>query len=56
MRLCTDFALYEEKLLKLLVERHVGFVVSADMSPELCAVAAPDKAWSVLEQRSDLVE
>lgn len=57
VRLRADSALYEEKVLKLLVERNVGFVVSADMSPELraVAVAAPDKAWSVLERRSDLV-
>jgi len=53
----ADSALYEQKVLRILSARGVGFAVSADMSPELRAacVALPDKAWSVFERRSDLV-
>jgi len=57
VRLRADSALYEQKVLRRLVEKNVAFVISADMSKqlrELC-VATPDKAWSVLERRSDLV-
>lgn len=43
VRLRADSALYEEKVLKLLVERNVGFVVSADMSPELRGAARRDE-------------
>jgi hypothetical protein len=59
----SDSACYDEKVLKWLADEereegpkgHIGFTISADMSPELRAKcqAVPEERWTLLEDRAE---
>lgn len=47
-----DSACYDEALLKYLVEEHIAFTISADLTPELRRICArSDVTWTKLEDR-----
>lgn len=52
-RFRADSAAYYTPLLKYLVEEHIGFAVSADMTKELraCCLKIPDDQWVALDTR-----
>lgn len=52
-RFRADSAAYYAPLLKYLVEEHIGFAISADMTKELraCCLAVPTEQWEALDTR-----